>query len=162
MVLLPSLLLANPAAVAANKLRDVTSSCYPVQGLWPLIKQISYCCVSTSNIKFLVKILCLCFSLSFEGVLGLSMLPSDGSSNSLSLRPLGVDTENICSSQDAVTKQWGIRWKSINYALIHNLCIETSSFYEAAKVAKLLNMLKSPLRSYVAPTIHIKIPIFST
>lgn len=75
--------------VAANKLRDVTGSCYPAQGLWRLIKQISYCCLCTSSIKFLVKTLGLCFSLSFEDVLVLLLLTSDSSSNSL--RPLGVD-----------------------------------------------------------------------
>lgn len=83
-VLQPSLPLGNPAAVgrkseravqvAANQLWDGAGSCYPVQGLWHLIKQIRYCCLSTSRI-FLVKTLCLCFSLSFEDVLVLPLLP---------------------------------------------------------------------------------------
>lgn len=45
----------------------------------------------------------------------------------------GQRKENICSSQDAVKNQWCVLWKSINYGLIHNLCIEISSFYEATK-----------------------------
>lgn len=55
----------------------------------------------------------------------------------------GEEKENISTSQEAVNKQRGILWKCVNYALLHNLCIETSGFYEATKETKLLNPLES-------------------
>lgn len=51
----------------------------------------------------------------------------------------GAEKESISTSQEAVNKQQGILWKSINYALPHNLC----SFYEATKETKLLNPLEA-------------------
>lgn len=81
---------------------------------------------------------------SYKDVLLLSLPISGSSSKSLKYSAFGngEEKENIFTSHEAV-KQWGILWKSINYALPHNLGVETSSFYEATTEIKLLNTLES-------------------
>lgn len=85
MVLLPSFPLANPAALGRKP--KCACSSKQIQGCdgqllssarLVVFNKISYCCLSAfSVIKFLVKPCCLCFSLDFEDVLVLSLLPSD-------------------------------------------------------------------------------------
>lgn len=99
--------------------------------------------VSASRIKFSVKTLPMLQS--YKDVLLLSLPISGSSSKSLKYSAFGSgeEKENIFTSHEAVNKQWGILWKSINYALPHNLGIETCSFFEATKEIKLLNTLES-------------------
>lgn len=82
---------------------------------------------------------------SYKDVLMLSLPTSDSSSKSLKCGAFGSgeEKESISTSQEAVNKQQGILWKSINYALLHILGIETSGFYEAAKETKLPNPSES-------------------
>lgn len=85
MVLLPSFPLANPAALGRKP--KCACSSKQIQGCdgqllssarLVVFSKISYCCLSAfSVIKFLVKPCCLCFSLGFEDILVLSLLPSN-------------------------------------------------------------------------------------